>query len=156
MDGLGIVGLVVLALFLVPIVAVDLKQRRIPDAYNLALAAAGLGYTAARTLDPVTLGWALVQAAAAGALLPAVLWAAGRWRSGARMGGGDIKFLVAAGLWVGLEGALAVLVLSSLMVLIQVVVRRTPGGGAWIEERPFAPMLAASLMTVAIVLELGR
>jgi leader peptidase (prepilin peptidase)/N-methyltransferase len=148
MDGLGVMALGVLVLLLIPVVAVDLRERRIPDPCNLALAACGLAYAALR--QPDALAWTLVQAGLAAGLVAL----AGRFARG--LGGGDAKFMVAASLWVGLEGVALVLLLAGLALLAEAGARRALAGAGWTQARPFGPMLAGALLATAALFELAR
>lgn len=153
MDGAGLLALGVLALLLTPIAAIDLAQRRIPDLCNLALGAAGLAYALARRPGVDTAAWALAQAAAAFL----VLAAADRWvlrlGKGTGLGGGDVKFLVAASLWVGMEGGLIVLVAASVALAGSAWLSRRAGVSDVKEARPFGPLLAVNLFAVAALAE---
>lgn len=141
----AIIAAGVLVLVLVPIVTIDLRERRIPNALNALLAASGLAFRAA--LAP---GWA--------ALLPALvaplavtatfltLIAAMKWlRRPGTLGMGDVKFLAAAGIWVGFVGTTWVFVVASLLALAFTVARAPWRKPDFRAALPFSPFLAAGL-----------
>lgn len=141
-------GLLVVLLSIVALV--DWQEQRIPNWLNLALAVGGLGYRLVQAPGFATLGTILVQAGLSLTLF--VLTAEMiRWvNRGAYMGGGDLKFLVAVSLWVGLDGSVSVLLVASALQ-IAVVVAMIPWRGLHKNKlQPFGPMLA--LGTLGIVL----
>lgn len=160
MDGPGAIGLGVLVLLLIPIVAADLKERRIPDVWTGALALGGLAYQMAREPHWTTL--VLTPLKAAGVLIILDLGArlaARASKAGAPsavLGGGDAKLLAASAFWVGLEGAVAVLILSSLALAGMVLADRTAGPARWSAPRPYAPAAGGALLLIAAFLELFR
>lgn len=160
MDGPGAIGLGVLVLLLIPIVAVDMKERRIPDVWTGALALGGLAYQMAREPHWTTLAVAPLKAAVVliilglGARLSARMQKAGRCHG--VLGGGDAKLLAAGALWVGLEGAVAVLILSSLALAGMALADRTAGPARWSSPRPYAPAAGGALVFIAAFLELFR
>ena len=67
------------------------------------------------------------------------------WRKREAFGGGDIKLLAALGAWLGVEGLLYVIALSSVAGIIYALIRRQ-------KSLAFGPMIAAAGIVVAICL----
>jgi Flp pilus assembly protein protease CpaA len=92
----------------------DLRKRRIPNALNVGLLAAGVWAQASRG------GWGAVMSGLGATLLIVVaLWQP--WLRG-RIGGGDVKMAAAAATWMGLGSllpyALATMVAGGLVALV--------------------------------------
>lgn len=160
---LGLVFLGLLAALLVPAVMIDLRERRIPNWSVLAIASLGLlrAALAAAIRHDTPLYAAALRAAAGGALIAllnavfaTMLIAAAAWllrtlSAGARIGMGDLKFLVAAAIWLGWDGSILVLGLASLLALLAALAEAPWRGLDLRRVRPFAPMLAASMFALA-------
>jgi leader peptidase (prepilin peptidase)/N-methyltransferase len=156
MSSLGLISAGLLVLLSIPIVSTDLKERRIPNVWNLALAAAGLGMALIRSPHLKTLMTAGVDCLETLALFLGIVAVMRALKRPAGLGMGDVKFLAAASLWVGFGGAALLFLLASLMAVLVAIVM-TPWRGLDLKTpRPFGPMLAASLVTVVVLLELGR
>jgi leader peptidase (prepilin peptidase)/N-methyltransferase len=100
---------------------VDLKKMILPDRLNLLLAAIG-------TWQSIVLGSPSPMNAALGGLVGAsclMLIAAlfRRWRGVEGLGFGDVKFVAAAGLWIGWQGLPLMLSIASTSALAFVAVR---------------------------------
>lgn len=67
------------------------------------------------------------------------------WRKREAFGGGDIKLLAALGAWLGVEGLLYVIALSSVAGIIYALIRRQ-------KSLAFGPMIVAAGIVVAICL----
>ena len=120
----GFAGLVFLLGLSMLICFVDLAQHIIPDRYNAALAAAGALWTGLANQGlPLRLCQALVVAFLFIAL--ARCYQHVRQRKG--LGGGDIKFLAAATIWVGLVGLPWLLLAASISGLAEVLLRAARG-----------------------------
>ncbi len=156
MSSLGLISIGLLILLSIPIVSTDIKERRIPNAWNLALAGAGLVVALAETPSWRTL---LVCAAhAIGTLLVflGLVYGMRAMKRPTALGMGDVKFLTAASLWVGFTGALILFVAASVLALV-VALAMSPWQGLDLKSpRPFGPMLAASLLTLTVLLDLGH
>lgn len=150
MDGLDFIAIGVLLLLLLPIVLIDLRESRIPNICNLALAAGGLAQALVRSPRLDTLGIALAQAVLTFFVLAGTAWLMQRIDRNARIGWGDLKFLTAASLWVGVQGSLAVLLLASLVALLATLAMAPWRGVKWREMRPFGPALAVGLLAVTV------
>lgn len=136
---------VALAWIAAPIVRTDLARHRIPDALNLAAAAAGaLLLLVPGDLSAYGRAW-LAALAVTGVLLALALVGP----SG--LGMGDVKLAPALGLYLGYLGWEAVLVgilagfvlgaLAAIAILVRDVVARRPVGGALRRALPFGPFL---------------
>jgi leader peptidase (prepilin peptidase)/N-methyltransferase len=152
MNGLDFIALGVLVLLLLPITLIDLRESRIPNICNLALAAAGLCQAMIRAPELMTLAVALAQAALTFLVLAGTAWLMQRIDRNARIGWGDLKFLTAASLWVGVQGALIVLVLASILALAASLALAPWRGVRLREMQPFGPALALGLLVVTTTL----
>lgn len=150
MDGLEFIAIGVLLLLLLPIVLIDLRESRIPNICNLALALGGLAQALVRSPRLETLGIALAQAVLTFLVLAGTAWLMQRINRNARIGWGDLKFLTAASLWVGVQGSLMVLVLASVVALLATLAMAPWRGVKWREMRPFGPALAVGLLAVTV------
>lgn len=153
------------ALVVVASSAVDLRERRIPNAF---IAAAAFVWVAARVLLGVCSGsvagaiavslepWGLAApdavvgalALGGGVLLVTVAFEAISGR--AAMGGGDIKLLAIVGLFMGWERGFACLFAACVVSVAVSVVRRiagSPGDGTF----PFAPAILAGAVAAAFL-----
>jgi leader peptidase (prepilin peptidase)/N-methyltransferase len=140
----------ILILLLVPIVAIDLRERRIPNALNAALAVAGLVFQAVTAASYAALPRAIAEAAAIIVLFLGLIGLMRLLKRPGTLGLGDIKFLAAAGIWVGFIGSTIVFVAASLLALGFTLARapwRTLDLRAAI---PFGPFLAVSLAIVFV------
>ncbi|MGK9233418.1 A24 family peptidase [Inquilinus limosus] len=150
MAGLDFIFLGLLVLLLLPIVLIDLRESRIPNVCNLALAAGGLAQALVRSPTLQTLGLSLGVAVLTFLLLAGTAWLMQKIDRHARIGWGDLKFLTAASLWVGLQGSLIVLIVASLVALLATLAMAPWRGVRWREMRPFGPALAVGLLAVTI------
>ncbi len=141
---------VFLALLAVPlwiVVRTDLRERRIPDAANLAVALLGLGRVL--SLDASDTLGRLAEAALVVALLVALRASYRALRGVTGLGLGDVKFLGAATLWTGLAGLAPLLAAASLAALLALGLVRLSGRPVGRATRiPFGPFLVAGLAFV--------
>lgn len=98
----------VLAVLLAAVCIADVRERRIPNSLVVAIALAGLAYSA----------WALGPAAGAaravmGAAIGFLFWLP--WYLLRMMGAGDVKFFAAASAWIGPMAAIEASLLSALL-----------------------------------------
>ncbi len=95
-------ALVVLLMITAPVAVglfyIDALWRLLPDKLNLCLALLGLAWIA---FTPVTLLNGVLAAAILGGSFWLLRYAFWRWRQVEAMGLGDVKFVAAAGLWLG-------------------------------------------------------
>jgi len=151
MRGVELVFIGLLGLLLTQVAMVDIRTRRIPNILNLAIAALGLAQAVVQAS-----GWhgalsALGSGLASSLFLLATMWLAQRIAPGARIGAGDLKFLIAASLWVGWGGAMAVLLIACLAATLEAVVVAPWQGFSIRRMRPFGPMLAVGMLAVVIL-----
>jgi len=96
---------------------IDIRHGIIPDWLNLAIA--GLGLSTAFLTGGPSSG---LEAACEGAVIGAIFWLLRRlyftFRKVQGLGLGDVKFLAAAGTWVGVTGLPVLLLVATLTALI--------------------------------------
>lgn len=137
-----------LALLLAGISAADLRSWRIPDGLNAALGLLGLYWAGWSGALLAGLAGALVGLA--GALLIRLAYFRLRGRQG--LGLGDVKFLGAAGAWVGWDGLPALLLIASVSGLVLVLAERAAGRDLGAASRvAFAPHLSLGLFAAWVV-----
>ena len=137
-----------LAALLISISAADLGFWRIPDPLNGALC--GLGLLWAAWSGALLAGVAGVLIGAGGSWLVRLAYVRLRGRQG--LGLGDVKFLGAAGAWVGADGLPVLLLAASLSGLLLALAQRAAGrkiGGA--SRIAFGPHLSLALLAVWMV-----
>jgi leader peptidase (prepilin peptidase)/N-methyltransferase len=128
--------------------AVDIRSMRIPDRVNMAILVTGL--TASFLLDVVEPASAMAGAVLGGGALLAIRQAFRAWRGYDGLGLGDVKFVAAAGTWIGVEGLSFALLAGCLSALAFVGAWRVRGQE--FDPRrpiPFGPFLAFGAVTVA-------
>lgn len=156
MRGIDLVFLGLLGLLLVPVAVIDLRQRRVPNILNLLIGLLGLAHAALPWNGGQAIMLALSNAVLAVLLLGGSTWLLRLVSSTARIGGGDLKFLVAVSLWVGWQGSIAVLFLASLGAII-VAIAQAPWRGLDLRRmHPFGPLLAMGMMAVVALAFLGH
>lgn len=139
-----------LALLLLAISLIDARTQRIPDWLNLTLALLGLSatYLLGRDLLAALIG---VAAGFVAIWLVAELYLRLRGHDG--LGGGDAKFLAAAGAWVGWNGLPFVVLLASALGIVFVALLRLTGRTIAPTQRiAFGPFLSVGLFAVWFVL----
>ena len=128
---------------------IDIRHGIIPDWLNLAIAGLGLVriFLAA---DASTAIWALGE----GAVIGGVFWLLRRLYFALRgiqgLGLGDVKFLAAAGIWVGIEGMPMLLLVATITALACVGTMQLAGRALTAQtSMSFGPFLAAGLLATA-------
>jgi leader peptidase (prepilin peptidase) / N-methyltransferase len=125
---------------------IDIRHGIIPDWLNLAIA--GLGLSRAVIVGGPAAG---LEAACEGAAIGAVFWLLRRLYFAVReiqgLGFGDVKFLAAAGIWVGIAGIPMLVMVAALTALgcagvLQLAGRRLTGQ----TSISFGPFLAIGLL----------
>lgn len=99
--------LLALGAALLSVAVVDLRRRRIPNELAMAIAATGLVHAGL-----VGGGWGVLGAAGGLAVGLAGLYY--QWTR-AWVGGGDVKLMAAVGAWVGVWGALEVILIATVL-----------------------------------------
>jgi leader peptidase (prepilin peptidase)/N-methyltransferase len=155
------------AALIVGLIFTDLEERILPDEMTLGGALLGLIFAAFVPLKDgiaglflpanVSVRWVSLCEAAFGALvLSALLWAVGaiylRVRGREGLGFGDVKMVAMIGAFLGLHGALLVVVagsmLGSVLGLLYIVLMRKQASSY---ELPFGTFLGAAAIAVALL-----
>ena len=133
------------------IALIDIRRGIIPNGLNLSIAGLGL-------LKAVVAGGAMagVEAAGTAVAIGFIFWLLRRLYFALRktqgLGLGDVKFLTAAGPWIGIAGLPSLLLIATLTALVAAgglqlaghnMTRRT--------SLPFGPFLAAGLLATVIL-----
>jgi leader peptidase (prepilin peptidase) / N-methyltransferase len=135
-----------LSLLTIILAWIDVRQGIIPDWLNLIIA--GLGLSTALLIGGP---WAGLEAACEGAAIGVIFFLLSRlyfaFRKVEGIGLGDVKFLAAAGIWVGVAGLPVLLLVATLTALIcaglmQLAGRRLTGQSSL----SFGPFLAIGLL----------
>ena len=143
-----------LAGLLALVAAIDGRQGIIPDWLNAAIAALGLLRLLAAGLEAAMTG--VLEAALAGAVLFGVRWAYWRWRGFQGLGLGDVKFIAAATLWIGLAALPTAMLAASVAGLLFVFGLRLAGQGLTGTTRiAFGPHLALGVAVAWIYGPIG-
>ena len=125
---------------------IDIRQGIIPDWLNLTIASLGL-IKIVLTGDPT----AGIAAVGEGAIIGGIFWLLRRLYFAVRgvqgLGLGDVKFLGAAGIWVGVAGIPFVLLVATMTALARVGVMQISGRALTAQtSMSFGPFLAAGLL----------
>src|SRR5262245_1437600 len=128
---------------------IDLDRGIIPDWLNLAIG--GLGLSKALLVGDAAAG---LEAACEGAAIGIVFWLLRRLYFALRkfqgLGLGDVKFLAAAGIWVGVAGLPVLLMIAALAALLCAGVMQLAGRQLNARSSlPFGPFLAIGLLVVS-------
>jgi leader peptidase (prepilin peptidase)/N-methyltransferase len=130
---------------------IDIRDGIIPDWLNLTIA--GLGLAKAAIIGGFQ---ASIEAAGAGAAIGSIFWLLRRLYFGLRkiqgLGLGDVKFLAAAGIWIGVAGLPTLLLTAALTALTAAAVMQCAGRdmnrGT---SLPFGPFLTIGLLLALLV-----
>jgi leader peptidase (prepilin peptidase)/N-methyltransferase len=128
---------------------IDIRHGIIPDWLNLSIAALGL-------LKIFLTGdfYAAITALGEGAVIGAVFWLLRRlyfsFRGIQGLGLGDVKFLAAAGIWVGVAGIPMLLLVATITALACVGAMQLSGRALSAQtSMSFGPFLAAGLLVTS-------
>ncbi len=148
MAAIDIIFTGLLLLILIPVALIDLQQRRIPNKLNLGVGL--LGFAHAMIADPT---WGRVATTAMTIVVAFVAFAGTSWviqriNRNAKIGWGDLKFLIAASVWVGVDGSVAILFVASVISVLATALRASRSGVDWRQPQPFGPMLTVGMLTV--------
>lgn len=138
----------VLILILIPIIAIDVRQRRIPNSLNIALAAAGIIFQVAVATSYSSVLIGLIAPVAIIALFLGLIALMRLLKRPGTLGLGDVKFLAAASIWVGFVGSTLVFVIASLLALGYTLARAPWQKLDLRAAIPFSPFLAVSLALI--------
>ncbi|MBR7091839.1 MAG: prepilin peptidase [Clostridia bacterium] len=121
---------------------IDLEKMIIPDRFQVLLAAAGV----AVTLTDQRWNWLshVIGAVAGGVVFYLVAWLVSSRLEREAMGGGDIKLAAAAGLILGWQRLLLMVLLASVSGSIVMLIRQKRTGES--VETPFGPFLTGALL----------
>jgi len=133
-------GAIVLSCFLVALSGIDLRTQLLPDQLTLPLMWLGLVGSLDNLYMPAKP--ALLGAIAGYASLWTVWWLFKQLTGKEGMGHGDFKLLAALGAWVGLQGVLPIILLSSLVGAIIGSIWLATQGRDRATPIPFGPYLA--------------
>ena len=136
--GLGFLCAYILILLL--LAEIDYRSFLLPDILTVPLLLLGL-VAAVLNMGFITIEES-VLGAVVGYVLPVAVSLLIVWYKKDAFGGGDIKLLSAIGAWLGIEGLLYVIALSSVLGLVYALIRRQ-------RELAFGPMIALSGIVVA-------
>jgi leader peptidase (prepilin peptidase)/N-methyltransferase len=148
MSPLKIIALGVLVLILLPIIAVDVRERRIPNLLNALLAVVGFGFQLATAPTFRAALASLIAPVAIIAVFLGLILAMKLLRRRGTLGLGDVKFLAAASIWVGFVGSTLVFVVASLLALLFTLARIPWQKADFRAAIPFSPFLAAGLALI--------
>ena len=134
---------------------IDIRHGIIPDWLNLAIAVLGL-----LRIFPAGDTSAAVAALGEGVIIGAVFWLLRRlyfaFRGIQGLGLGDVKFLGAAGIWVGVAGVPMLLLVATITALTCVGAMQLSGRALTAQtSMSFGPFLAIGLLVTAGFQQLG-
>lgn len=132
------------------IALIDFRRGIIPDWLNLSIACLGLGQAAVAGGAAVS-----IEAIGEGVAAGATFWLLRRlyflWRKTDGLGLGDVKFLAAAAIWVGISGIPTLLLIAALAALAAAGGLQLAGEQMTRQTAlPFGPFLAAGLLLTLI------
>jgi len=141
-----VVSFALLCLLSAVLAWIDIRHGIIPDWLNLAIAVLGLGKVLMMA-GP----WAGVEAASEGAVIGGTFWLLRRlyfaFRKIQGLGLGDVKFLAAAGIWVGIAGLPILLLVAAVSALLCAGVMQLAGRQLSAQTSlSFGPFLAIGLL----------
>jgi leader peptidase (prepilin peptidase) / N-methyltransferase len=141
-----VVSFALLCLLSVVLAWIDIRHGIIPDWLNFAIA--GLGLSAAFLIGGPSVA---LESACEGAAVGAIFWLLRRlyfvFRGVQGLGLGDVKFLAAAGVWVGLAGLPILLLVAALSALLCAGVMQLAGRQLTGQTTlSFGPFLAIGLL----------
>jgi leader peptidase (prepilin peptidase) / N-methyltransferase len=128
---------------------IDIRRGIIPDWLNLAIAVVGLF-----RIFLIEDAWAAADALGEGVVIGAVFWLLRRlyfkFRGIQGLGLGDVKFLAAAGIWVGVAGIPMLLLVATITALACVGAVQLSGRALTAQTSlSFGPFLAIGLLVTA-------
>jgi leader peptidase (prepilin peptidase) / N-methyltransferase len=134
---------------------IDICEGIIPDWLNLSVA--GLGLAKIGIVGGLAAG---IESAGEGAAIGLTFWLLRRlyfgWRKIQGLGLGDVKFLAAAGIWIGIAGLPALLLIAALTALAAAGVLQLAGRDMTRRTSlPFGPFLMIGLLLAVIVQQIA-
>lgn len=151
---LSLSAIAAMGILLVIVTYTDIKTRQILNIHNTLLLILGIGYA---LLSKKGLLDALLGSVAGGGFLLLVRWIYGLRGQVEGLGLGDVKFMIAAGAWVGWQGVAPMLVVAAVSGLLFALLAHALGrlrleSGLAL---PFGPFLALGLFIVFALQENG-
>jgi leader peptidase (prepilin peptidase)/N-methyltransferase len=130
---------------------IDIRDGIIPDWLNLSVA--GLGLAKVVIVGGLVAG---IEAAGEGAAIGLIFWLLRRLYFGLRkiqgLGLGDVKFLAAAGIWIGVAGLPILLLIAALTALAAAAIMQLAGRDMTRRTSlPFGPFLTIGLLLALVV-----
>ena len=130
---------------------IDIRDGIIPDWLNLSVA--GLGLAKVVIVGGLVAG---IEATGEGAAIGVIFWLLRRlyfeWRKIQGLGLGDVKFLAAAGIWIGIAGLPMLLLFAALTALAAAGVMQLAGRDMTRRTSlPFGPFLALGLLLALVI-----
>jgi leader peptidase (prepilin peptidase) / N-methyltransferase len=129
---------------------IDIRRGIIPDGLNVSIAGLGL-------VKAVVAGGAMagIEVACEGAVIGLTFWLLRRlyfaWRKIQGLGLGDVKFLAAATIWIGIAGIPTLLLIATLTALAAAGSLQLAGRGMTRQTSlPFGPFLAIGLLVTFV------
>lgn len=150
---IGTAILVSAALCMSALLIIDLRSHRLPDPLNLLLGLLGLGFHFLHDFNLIPLASLLTGAILGALLLYGLRFVWLRRRGIEALGLGDVKFIAASGLWVGIDGIFLGIALGAALSLVGLVLLRAVRTGqlAWPSgdtRLPFGPGLVLATVIV--------
>lgn len=139
--------LMALSVALLVMIVVDFESLIIPDALNITIATIGALY--AFLYHDISLAAAGAAIGVASSL--ALRWIFTRWKKIEALGLGDVKFMAAAGVFLGVDLFIAFFFLAGVIGVVTAVLWGFAGRG---KQFPFGPALALSLFVCVLFPEL--
>ncbi len=132
---------------------IDLRKQLIPDEFNIVLLMSGVGSVVAGNQPGL---WNGIWGALVGfVVLITVQYAYRSYRGFEGLGGGDVKFVAAAGMWVGLAGLPWLILIASISGLTGFILMAFLGRARTTTRLPFGPHLALGLVLTWLALQRG-
>lgn len=136
-----------LAVILIALSVIDLRTGYLPDALQIALAAAGLGVLLMGSPIELSPKLAMAGALVNGGVFWGLRWLISRLKGREAMGFGDVKLVAAGGLWVGPFALPYIMAAGGVLTLIGAgIAGLATGKAVWRGEMPLGPGLAAGIL----------
>jgi leader peptidase (prepilin peptidase) / N-methyltransferase len=130
---------------------IDFRKGIIPNWLNVAIATLGLSKALLWAGAPAALNLTL-QAVAIWTVVWLLRWLYFKARGVQGLGLGDVKFLAAAGIWIGIAGLPTLLLIATLLALATVALLLLSGKQmAARTAMPFGPFLAIALIATVVL-----
>lgn len=150
MDVISVLAVNAAAAALLALTVIDLRHARLPDGLNFILVLSGIAFHAASPNEYATWPELLLGAALGAGLFYLLRGIYLRLRGIEAIGLGDVKFMAAAGCWVGIWGIAPLILIAAATTLVVVCLQSGGLSTALKTQRriPFGPGLALGLVAV--------